>query len=205
MSRARFEQLLLERAQARRRPFRLALDIALTVVILGLLALVAARLDRFETRRPQGLAVVNDGDTVTVGGERIRLRGIDAPEYNQSCRKEGADYPCGRQARQALAGLTASQQVICEGWERDRYGRLLAVCKAGERDLNAAMVASGWAVANGAYESEERAARLSRAGLWAGTFDAPRDWRMTHGGMAEGEHDAWQRLLNWLHEIFRFG
>ena len=27
------------------------------------------------------------------------------------------------------------------------------------------------------------------AGLWAGSFERPRDWRVEHGGMAEGEHD----------------
>ncbi|TIT92457.1 MAG: thermonuclease family protein, partial [Mesorhizobium sp.] len=79
--------------------WRRLLDYGLTAIVLGLFILVAARLDRFETRKEQGTAIVNDGDSLTLGTERIRMRGIDAPEYTQTCRKEGADYPCGRLAR----------------------------------------------------------------------------------------------------------
>ena len=185
-------------------PLRRVLDIFLTVAILGLLILLAARLDRTETRRPQGGAVVNDGDSITLGVERIRLLGIDAPEYDQSCRKNGADYPCGRTARETLKALIAGKPVSCAGWERDRYGRLLATCTANGRELNREMLESGWAIAYGDFESEEAMARKNGAGLWAGSFDRPRDWRSQHGGMAEAEHGAYQRVWNWLREIFRF-
>jgi len=33
-----------------------------------------------------GPARVIDGDTIAIGGERIRLHGIDAPEMKQTCR-----------------------------------------------------------------------------------------------------------------------
>ncbi|RWF20111.1 MAG: thermonuclease family protein, partial [Mesorhizobium sp.] len=62
--------------------WRRLVDYALTVLVLGLLILLAARLDRIETRKTEGAAVVNDGDTITLGSERIRMRGIDAPEYS---------------------------------------------------------------------------------------------------------------------------
>ena len=135
---------------------------------------------------------------ITLGAERIRLRGIDAPEFTQICRKDGADYPCGRRARDALAGLIGGEPVACTGWERDRYGRLLAACTAGGKDLNRELVEAGWAVAYGDFEAEEAAARQDGAGLWAGSFDRPRDWRDQHGGMAESEHGATGRILNWL-------
>ena len=89
--------------------FRRLLDYALAAAILLLLALVAARLDRVETRKISGDAIVNDGDSITLKGERIRLRGIDAPEYNQTCLKDGAPYPCGRRSRQALAELAKAR------------------------------------------------------------------------------------------------
>src|SRR5690606_410103 len=76
-------------------------DWLLTFAILGLLALLAARLDRTQTRDLEGRVTVNDGDSITLGAERIRLRGIDAPEYNQFCRRNGAEYPCGRRARES--------------------------------------------------------------------------------------------------------
>lgn len=182
-------------------PLKRLFDIFLTVAILGLLILLAARLDRTETRRPQGAAVVNDGDSITLGAERIRLIGLDAPEFDQSCRKNGGDYPCGRMARNALTSLIAGKPVACAGWQRDRYGRLLASCTANGQDLNRKMVESGWAVSYGDFEAEEATARQRGAGLWAGSFDRPRDWRSQHGGMAEVEHGSSGRVWNWLRQM----
>jgi endonuclease YncB( thermonuclease family) len=187
-----------------RRSFaRRFLDCGLTIVLFALLALLAARLDRIGTRTEQGTATVNDGDTLTLGGERIRLRGIDAPEYNQTCRRDGADYACGRTARQALVGLIGGRAVSCMGWQRDRYGRLLGDCRAGDVDLNRALVAAGWAVAYGNYETEEQKARSARVGVWAGSFDQPQDWRRAHGGQAERRHDTLGSLGDGLRALFR--
>lgn len=175
-----------------------------TFAILGLLILLSARLDRVETRSLQGRVTVNDGDSITLGTERIRLRGIDAPEFVQTCRKDGADYPCGRRARESLVKLIGGRPVSCAGWERDKYDRLLATCMADGSDLNRGQVEAGWALAYGGYEAEESAARQKGAGLWAGSFDRPRDWRDMHGGMAESEHATPASILNWLRQMLRF-
>lgn len=180
------------------------LDYCLAAAILGVLALVGARLDRVETRQVAGIAKINDGDSITLGTERIRLLGIDAPEYGQSCRRNGAAYACGREAREALARLVAGHEISCSGWERDRYGRLLAICKAGGLELNRSQVEQGWAVAYGGYEEAESMARQKRVGLWAGEFERPRAWRDNHGGMVERDHDYFGAMLNWLREILRF-
>ncbi len=95
----------------------------------------------------------------------------------------------------------AGKGVHCAGNEIDRYDRLLARCEARGRDINAAMVESGWAVAYGGYEAEERAARDARSGLWAGEFAMPRDWRASHGDAAETPHGLAARLANWLAQI----
>ena len=187
-----------------RSPVRRFLDYALAAAILALLILVTARIDRVATRHLAGDAVVNDGDTVTLKGQRIRLRGIDAPEYNQTCEKGGATYACGRAAREALIRLASGAAVDCAGWERDRYGRLLAVCKSGGVDLNRRLVEDGWAVAYGDYADAEQSARERHVGLWAGSFERPREWRVEHGGMAEGEHDLLGRIVSWLAQIFGF-
>jgi endonuclease YncB( thermonuclease family) len=193
------------RAPARPRSrWRKAWDWLLTFAILGLLILLAARLDRTETRNLQGRVVINDGDSITLGAERIRLRGIDAPEYDQICRKNGADYPCGRQARQSLSALIGGKPVSCSGWERDKYDRLLATCTAGGQDLNRGQVEAGWAIAYGDYGAEEAVARQKGVGLWAGSFERPREWREMHGGMAEGEHGTPASILNWLRQTLRF-
>jgi endonuclease YncB( thermonuclease family) len=189
---------------APRSPWRKAWDGLLTVAILGLLVLLAARLDHTETRSLEGRVTVNDGDSITLGTERIRLRGIDAPEFGQTCHKDGADYACGRQARQSLVALIGGRPVSCSGWGRDKYDRLLATCMAGGSDLNRSQVESGWAVAYGGYRAEEEAARQKGAGLWAGSFERPRDWREMHGGMAESEHAVTGGIIDWLRRMLRF-
>jgi endonuclease YncB( thermonuclease family) len=190
-----------------RRPrslFRKLLDYVLTAAILGLLVLISARLDRVNTRQATGMAIINDGDSVTLGAERVRLRGIDAPEFSQTCEKNGTTYPCGRRSREALVRLIGGKPVSCTGWERDRYDRLLGSCSAGGTDLNRAQVEAGWAVAYGDYFDVQEEAREKTLGLWAGSFDRPRDWRDSHGERMEGEHDLKVRILNWLRQIFRF-
>ena len=169
----------------------------LAVAILGLLVLLAARLDRSETHVLEGRVIVNDGDSLTLDGVRIRLRGIDAPEFSQLCKRNGVDYACGKFSRDALVALIGSRAVSCEGSERDRYDRLLATCRVGDVDLNRRQVEAGWAVAYGDFRAEEAIARQSSSGLWAGSFDWPQDWRQTHGGMAETEH-VLPGILDWL-------
>jgi endonuclease YncB( thermonuclease family) len=166
--------------------------------------LVAARFERFATRDAAGIAVVNDGDSLTIAGERIRLRGIDAPEFDQICQRDGEDYACGRRSRTALVERIGGRPVDCSGWERDRFRRLLAVCRAGADELNLVQVETGWAIAYGDYSDAERTAREAKAGLWAGSFDRPRDWRDRHGSAAEPEHDLFEALFNLLRELFRF-
>ncbi|KRB20082.1 MULTISPECIES: thermonuclease family protein [Mesorhizobium] len=185
--------------------WRKLMDYGLAIIILGLLILLAARLDRVETRQTKGAAVINDGDSITLGAERIRMRGIDAPEYTQTCRRNGADYACGTLARQSLVRLIAGRPVTCSGWQRDRYGRLLGDCKAGDTDLNRAQVEAGWAVAYGDFESEEAIARTAKVGIWAGTFDRPQDWRDSHHGeVVERKHGTLASIGDAVREIFRF-
>lgn len=180
-------------------------DYGLTIVLLGLLIVLAAALDRRTMQTQQGTAVVIDGDSITLGRQRVRLSGIDAPEYLQVCQRGGADYACGKRAREALVRLIDGQSVSCGGTRRDRYGRFLGECRAGDVNLNRAQVEAGWAVAYGGYEAEEAAARAAKAGIWAGTFDRPQDWRRHHGATPEPDHDdLLARLGDWLRQALRF-
>ena len=129
-----------------------------------------------------GPAVIHDGDTVTIDDERVRLEGIDAPETDQICLdKESREFPCGVFARDELLRLIGNRMLSCEGSVRDQYGRRVARCSASGVDINAAMVKSGWALAyvkySRAYLAEEEEAQSRGAGLWAGAFIAPWDWR----------------------------
>ena len=126
----------------------------------------------------EGQAHATDGDTIRIGENRLRLMGIDAPELRQTCVRAGRPYSCGETAREVLIGMIQRGQVQCRSSGRDRYKRLLVRCTADGRDINAAMVEEGWAVSYGRdYETEEARARRRSAGLWAGEFDRPQDWR----------------------------
>lgn len=128
-----------------------------------------------------GQARVIDGDTLEVGAVRIRLHGVDAPESRQSCLAGGRRWPCGERATRALVGRIAGRALSCEERDRDRYGRVVAVCRAGGEDLNRWMVSRGFALAYRRYSrdyvGEEASARDARVGMWRGDFVPPWDWR----------------------------
>ena len=144
--------------------------------------------DHVESRRREtiqsvlaGRARVIDGDTIEVGSARIRLFGVDAPESTQSCVVGSRPWPCGRRATRALAGRIDGRSVACEERDRDRYGRIVAVCRHDGQDVNAWLVREGWALAyrrySRAYVDEEAAAKAARRGVWRGEFVPPWDWR----------------------------
>lgn len=148
--------------------------------MLAALAVVAARLDP-PPPPVAGNARASDGDSFRLGDDRVRLLGLDAPELAQQCDAEdGGQWPCVRAARDRMAALLSSGPVDCRPEDNDQYGRLLAYCTAGGRDLGAVMVSEGLAISSGSYWSEEADARAARRGIWAGGFDTPRSWRDDH-------------------------
>ncbi|WP_296816558.1 thermonuclease family protein [Brevundimonas sp.] len=124
-----------------------------------------------------GPAEVIDGDTLRIGAERIRLHGIDAPEIDQRC----GETACGEVARYALSRMIGGETVACQGAERDRYRRLVAVCLVEGEDLGRWMVAQGWALAYRRYSSdyvaEEQEAEAAGLGLWSLEFVTPAEHR----------------------------
>jgi endonuclease YncB( thermonuclease family) len=132
---------------------------------------------------------VVDGDSLRLGRESIRLKGIDAPELRQTCLDDaGREWRCGQAAKSRLAALAAAGAVSCTARGHDRYGRTLATCAAGDvADLGEALVREGLAVDYGGfhslfsgYSAAEREARAARRGIWAGTFEPPQDFRRRH-------------------------
>lgn len=130
---------------------------------------------------------VIDADTVDVDGVRYRLHGIDAPEARQSCRAWGRAWDCGEAATEAL--MSRADGMSCAGSETDAFGRTIGVCSSGGQDLNAWLVANGWALAyrrfSNDYVDEEVQARANRRGIHRGQFIEPWDWR--RGGRIEAE------------------
>ena len=127
-----------------------------------------------------GIATVVDGDTLRIGGETFRLKGIDAPELAQTC----GSWPAGEEARRALVRLIGKQGVRCERTGTDRYDRTTAHCHVGDTDLGAALVRSGLAIAYTTYSMryllDEVRARIDGVGIHGHNCMGPADWRTTH-------------------------
>lgn len=115
---------------------------------------------------------VSDGDTITVRAEgkpqaKIRLYGIDAPESKQ-------DF--GRRAKEHLASLVAGEIVDVDVRSTDRNGRLVAVIRMGQININEEMLAAGLAWVYPKYcksrfckdwQDIEEQARTQQLGIWS--------------------------------------
>ena len=127
-----------------------------------------------------GVAHVVDGDTLTVGGARVRLSGVDAPELAQRC-GSGKVQACGGTAASWLRERVEGRRVDCSVIDRDRYGRAVAVCRLSGVDLGSALVEAGWATAYRrytlAYVPAEDRARAARRGIWQRGLERPEDYR----------------------------
>jgi endonuclease YncB( thermonuclease family) len=95
------------------------------------------------------VGAVADGDTFTIGVDRVRLWGIDAPEKGEP------DYHAATRAMRAMAH---GQRAMCEVRKIDRYTRCVAVCSIeGAGDPAMAMVRQGLADPDLRYIDEDPA------------------------------------------------
>jgi endonuclease YncB( thermonuclease family) len=121
---------------------------------------------------------ITDGDTLKLNGVTYRLWGIDAPETRQDC-PDG--WPAGRLATTHLQSLISGRNVICERKDTDRYGRTVAICRAGGEDLGAMMVRDGYAWAfirySASYVGQETLAKKEMLGVHRHDCVPAWDWR----------------------------
>lgn len=187
MARRRTRPLRAPRLPLGRRRSTVALLIVLALVALGYLELPSGKTpggsSAGHTPAPGSklkaeVVRVVDGDTAVVefGGreERLRYIGIDTPESVQP----GRPVECfGPEASRRNTDLVAGRRVQLEiGAEpRDRYGRLLAYVRIGERMVNEELLRGGYATVltippNDRYadrfDRAEAAAQRSGQGLW---------------------------------------
>jgi endonuclease YncB( thermonuclease family) len=130
-----------------------------------------------------GIPKIRDGDGLTIGSARIRLGGIDAPALDQLClNPAGERWTCGVAARDELVRHVGNKSWTCHARSIDRRGRTVARCDVDGEDIQKWLVRNGWALAytriSRDYEADEKIARDAKAGLWAGAFIAPWDWRV---------------------------
>lgn len=92
-----------------------------------------------------GTNCVVDGDTAWIGGNKVRLAGIDAPEtHPPRCPREAE---LGRQATLRLQALLNAGPFTMAAGDRDqdRYGRKLRTLLRGGRSLGDQLIAEGLA------------------------------------------------------------
>ena len=131
---------------------------------------------------PDGRITVIDGDTLDVGGVRVRLHGIDAPEVDQTCTyARGGDWACGEWVTGQVAARYGGQRATCQHIDTDRYGRIVAKCFVNGQDIGEDLVLDGLAFAyrdySWDYDTAEKAAAINNAGLWSGDVQNPAAFR----------------------------
>ena len=84
-----------------------------------------------------------DGDTFYIGGEKVRIAGIDAPETHPA--RCDFESQLGKQATEKLHAILNSGAVTMTNIERERdlYGRLLRNVAVHGQDVGEAMIGAG--------------------------------------------------------------
>lgn len=130
---------------------------------------------------------VVDGDTVdTKDGTRVRLLGIDAPEYPEGC--------LSKRAKERLSELILGKDVELEIVGEDRFGRKTAwVTRSDGVLVNDAMVSEGLATADpvddarGATLAQSQAdARATLRGIWGSECTSARPGCTIKGNYHKG-------------------
>lgn len=134
-----------------------------------------------------GLANVIDADVIRIGQQRVILWGIDAPEKNQNCYRDGVRWGCHDAAYRLMETLSGRGEVTCFlTGEPDPFNRRFGVCESGGEDLNAAMVSAGMALAytdqTDEYVEEQIDAITDENGVWqlGVEFEEPWVYRRMH-------------------------
>lgn len=121
---------------------------------------------------------VYSGNIFKLGGNYLKLYGVDVPNIKQTCvDKRGETYNCGQMAKQRLEKLLLNKNIVCQTVSRYAQNQYVVTCALKGYDVGATMVAVGWAIADrhvtDAYVPYENEARSQKLGLWAGKFIAP--------------------------------
>jgi micrococcal nuclease len=100
---------------------------------------------------------VIDGDTIRCGSERVRLLGIDAPEMPGHCRRgrvcaEGDPLA----SKRSLVRAAGRGPLRIEPVATDRYGRTVAVVRAGGLNLSCWQLRRGGAIYKPAWDNGRR-------------------------------------------------
>lgn len=130
----------------------------------------------------EGRASALSGSLISLGGRKIRLAGIEAPDLDQTCSKPGNKrWRCGESAREGLARLLSSRRISCELTGKSSADIEEGRCHSGDDDIAAQLVKLGHVFAESGmfatYRSLERDAEDQQVGLWSSDAERPTSWR----------------------------
>ena len=133
-----------------------------------------------EITAPSYQVKVVDGDSLEINSTRIRLQGIDAPEYTQTCKtSKKSPYSCGKNSIEYLKELINNKTIKCISHGQDQYKRELCTCYADSININQELVKQGHAISylSDEYQEDETFAKKHQLGIWQGDFIHPRLFR----------------------------
>ena len=116
----------------------------------------------------KGKAIIIDGDTIKISGEKIRFAGIDTPEKN----KVGHEF-----SKKKLKEKIGNNVVICIREPKlDPWGRTVAECFIGYESISSFMVKNGYACdyvkySKKKYAKEQEYAKTNKLGIWKMKFN----------------------------------
>lgn len=127
-------------------------------LLIAMLAMIAP------AAAPAVQCTVVDGDTLRCGRERVRLLGIDAPELPGHCQTGRQCAPGDPYASTAWLRMALRQgPLVIQRVSVDRYGRTVALVRAGRTDLSCWQLSHGAAIYKPYWDDGARLARICRA------------------------------------------
>lgn len=134
-----------------------------------------------------GKVKVIDGDSIRVGDKEVRLFGIDAPEFKQTCfNAKNEEYECGRASFEFLNNFADNKNAECYYAQKDRYNRYLSKCFVNNISINEEILRNGMAIIYNFTQSDDTMKKLEaeakerKLGIWQGAFQLPKQYRKKH-------------------------
>jgi len=154
------------------------------IMLFAIIGNVFADDNENATQQISGKAFALDGDSIVIKKIKIRLNGIDAPEFSQEClNAKSQHYKCGLISKNFLINLLKNQEVVCHYQKLDIYNRILGDCYIDKLNINHHLLSNGMAIIydfNDATKQEielEKTAKEQQQGIWQGAFELPKTYR----------------------------
>jgi endonuclease YncB( thermonuclease family) len=120
-----------------------------------------------------GPAKVRGPETLAIGGARVRLAGVEAPDATARCATADGEASCEEAATAALETLAATGPVTCTKERRLGHGYFLGLCRTAdstdpaERLLRQGLLQPEAGDLPPSYRAAVEAARASKSGVWS--------------------------------------